>query len=85
MATQVTRILTDGLALAAAPTFMSMALVSCLNEGRADMVCAALPGSMSSGPISFGAMSVMYLLMSVFHLVPWLRLWSRRRWNPDLR
>ncbi|MGO9743101.1 MAG: hypothetical protein ACLPN5_16635 [Roseiarcus sp.] len=61
------------LALAAAPTFASMALGTVLFSGRPDLVCGAMRGS---SPMS--AMTVMYLLMSAFHLAPWLRLFSRR-------
>ena len=54
----------DWLSLAAAPTFATMALVTALG-GAPDMFCAASP---------IGGMVPMYLLMSVFHVGPWLRL-----------
>jgi hypothetical protein len=61
------------LGLAAAPTFALMALWSCLSSGQGDMLCMAMQ---DSSPMS--GMTVMYLLMSAFHLSPWLRLISDR-------
>ena len=58
-----------GLGLAAAPTFALMAWVAATGEGRA--LCAS-----SSGGWALDGMSAMYLLMSLFHLPPWLRLAS---------
>ena len=60
-----------GLCLAAAPTFMLMALASLSSRGMPAMACAAMP---DASPI--GGMTTMYLLMGVFHLAPWLRLGS---------
>lgn len=57
------------LGFAASPTFALMAWISA-NDMQA-MVCA--PGS--SG-LSIGGMPVMYLMMSLFHLSPWLKLAS---------
>ncbi len=55
------------LCLASAPSFALMALLSAIS-GSGDPICAA------SGPgIHAGSMGVMYLLMSAFHLPPWLR------------
>ena len=63
-----------GLALAAAPTFAVMALLTgLLGAGPAEMLCSAGPASALSGMVT------MYLLMSAFHLAPWLRLISGRR------
>jgi len=59
----------DWLSLAAAPTFVVMALLTGVFGGQTDMLCAALQGT---SPLS--GMVVMYLLMSAFHLAPWLRL-----------
>ena len=56
------------LSLAAAPTFATMALVTAVTGG-ADMICSAM-----SAPFPLSGMATMYLLMSVFHLSPWLRL-----------
>ena len=60
----------DWLALAAAPTFAVMGLLTLVFESSAPAVlCAAMPGG---APMN--GMAAMYLLMSVFHLAPWLRL-----------
>jgi hypothetical protein len=58
------------LCLAASPAFAVMALVS-LISGHSDMGC-----SMGQGASPLLGMTSMYLLMSVFHLAPWLRLAS---------
>ncbi|MGO8020473.1 hypothetical protein [Rhizobium leguminosarum] len=58
----------DWLSLAAAPTFAVMALLTA-TTGSADMICMTAPDAF---PI--GGMVPMYLLMSGFHLAPWLRL-----------
>ncbi len=64
----------DWLGLAAAPTFAVMALLtSVLGEGT-DMMCSA-----AHGVSQLGGMVPMYVLMSAFHLAPWLKLISRRR------
>lgn len=58
------------LALAASPTFALMALASALiDRGPAGAFCGTAPGGW---PLD--EMVVMYLLMSAFHLSPWLRL-----------
>ena len=64
----------DWLGLAAAPTFAVMALVSCVAGGDADMMCSA-----AHSASQLGGMVPMYVLMSAFHLAPWLKLISRRR------
>ncbi|MDB5584129.1 MAG: hypothetical protein JWR80_9305, partial [Bradyrhizobium sp.] len=62
----------DFLYLAAAPTFAIMALLSSvLGGGLPDALCS------TASPLS--GMVSMYLLMSAFHLAPWLKLISRRR------
>ncbi|WP_192739736.1 hypothetical protein [Bradyrhizobium sp. OAE829] len=61
----------DFLYLAAAPTFAIMALLTAvLGGGSLDALCGASPLS---------GMVPMYLLMSAFHLAPWLKLISHRR------
>jgi hypothetical protein len=55
----------DWLGLAATPTFAIMALAS-VGNGPADILCAA------TSPL--GGMTAMYVLMSAFHLPPWLKL-----------
>ena len=59
----------EGLALAASPTFAIMALVTgVIGGGPAEMLCSAAHGSPLSGMVT------MYLLMSAFHMAPWLKL-----------
>lgn len=62
------------LGLAASPTFAAMALLSCVQGGDADMICSPVHGA---SPLS--GMALMYVLMSAFHLSPWLSLISGRR------
>ena len=58
------------LSLAAAPTFAIMALLTALQSGgMPDMICSA-----SQHVSALGGMVPMYLLMSAFHLRPWLKL-----------
>ena len=65
----------DFLYLAAAPTFAIMALLTgVLGGSSADMLCSA---AQEASPLS--GMVPMYLLMSAFHLAPWLKLISSRR------
>jgi hypothetical protein len=64
----------DWLPLAAAPTFAVMALLAGVGGGPSDMICAAARGV---SPLS--GMAPMYLLMSVFHATPWLKLVAGRR------
>jgi hypothetical protein len=62
------------LRLAATPTFATMALIMGVLDGRPmDMVCSAGHESLLSGMVP------MYLLMSVFNSVPWLKLVSSRQ------
>jgi hypothetical protein len=46
-----------------------MALLTAAFDGRPDVLCAALQGA---SPLS--GMVPMYLLMSAFHVGPWLKL-----------
>jgi hypothetical protein len=62
----------DWLCLAATPTFAVMALLTGLfGSGTPDIFCSA---AHNASPLS--GMVAMYLLMSVFHLPPWLKLIS---------
>ncbi len=65
----------DWLSLAAAPTFAIMAmLVAVAGPGKMALVCTT-----SQGLSWLGGMVPMYLLMSGFHLAPWLRLVAKWR------
>ncbi len=60
------------LGFAAAPTFAVMAIVSGLHgNGMPDMTCSM---SMPQDGSLLDGMVPMYVLMSVFHSIPWLRL-----------
>jgi hypothetical protein len=60
--------------LAASPTFAVMALLTALlDRGAVSMLC-----SPAQGMSALTGMVPMYLLMSVFHLAPWLRLIGSR-------
>jgi hypothetical protein len=67
----VARKAANGLYLAAAPTFATMALLTGV-LGSADALCSTA----SASPL--GGMVPMYLLMSAFHLAPWLKLIASR-------
>lgn len=65
-----------GLGFAAAPTFAAMALLTAASgDGAMDALCTSQGGP---GASPFGGMVLMYVLMSVFHAAPWLRLLHRR-------
>ena len=64
--------------LAAAPTFAIMALVTGVVGGPTDALCSA------AGASPLGGMVPMYLLMSAFHLAPWLKLISGRAPMPRI-
>jgi hypothetical protein len=71
----MTRRVTGWLGLAAAPTFAIMALLTGVwDSGQMAMMCSTAP---DASPLS--GMAAMYLLMSAFHLPPWLKLISRQR------
>ena len=62
------------LCLAATPTFAFMALQTKLSgNGLSSSICSATE---ASSPLV--GMAAMYVLMSLFHLTPWLRLFSGR-------
>jgi hypothetical protein len=65
----------DWLCLAASPVFAVMALLA-QGDGGKDMICSAV---MDASPFSgLGGMVPMYLLMSLFHSPPWLKLIFRQ-------
>jgi hypothetical protein len=64
----------DWVSLGAAPTFAIMALLTAVSSGdHPEGLCMA--GRHAS---ALGGMVPMYVLMSAFHSVPWLRLVSSR-------
>jgi hypothetical protein len=65
------------LSLAAAPTFVVMALWSAVAGDPAEMMCNS-----GGSALSLNGMAAMYTLMSVFHVSPWLTLLSNW-WNDD--
>ena len=69
--------MTDVLRFAAAPTFAIMALLTAVAGGPKDALCAA---AHDASPLT--GMVAMYVLMSIFHSRPWLKLisiWRNRR------
>jgi len=62
------------LSLVAAPAFGIMALLTAAHSGPADILCSTAHGTW---PLS--GMVPMYVLMSLFHAPPWLRLISNLR------
>jgi len=67
-------LLAKWLRLAAAPTFMIMALLTAVpDRGLSNALCSA------AGALRPGGMAPMYVLMAAFHLGPWLKLMSRPR------
>jgi len=66
--------LSNWLRLAAAPTFAIMVLLSAVDGGPTDMLCSTMH---NASPLT--GMVAMYVLMSIFHSVPWLKLISSRR------
>jgi hypothetical protein len=65
---------TGWLALAASPTFALMAWIA-VNDAPSMAFCAS-----GSDFLPLDGMTVMYLLMSLFHLSPWLKLASSQPW-----
>jgi hypothetical protein len=74
----VARRVANALYLAAAPTFAIMALVTGVVGGPTDALCSA------AGASPLGGMVPMYVLMSAFHLAPWLKLISGRAPMPRI-
>ena len=59
------------LRLAAAPTFAIMALLTAVDGGPKDALC-----SMAHDASPLTGMVAMYVLMSIFHSLPWVKLIS---------
>ncbi len=65
--------------LAATPTFALMAWISA--SGSQDiMMCSG-----ASTFVSVNSMAVMYVLMSLFHLPPWMKLFAARFQLPNTK
>ncbi len=62
------------LGLAASPTFALMALMAA-NHAPSIALC-----SLGSSILPIDGMTTMYVLMSLFHLSPWLKFASGRHW-----
>jgi hypothetical protein len=71
------RDLIGGLGLAAAPTFALMAWISAGGSPGMTMCSAA------STFVPINDMALMYVLMSLFHLSPWMKLLSARSQRPN--
>lgn len=65
------------LRLAAAPSFALMACIS-IAGSPGTMMCSAATAAF----VPINDMALMYLLMSLFHLSPWLELVAARQQNP---
>ena len=65
----------DWLGLAAAPSFAAMALLTAVHGSAASSILCQV--ARDASPLC--GMAPMYLLMSVFHAAPWLRLIRSRR------
>ena len=68
----------DWLKLAAAPSYGLMALFTAIfGESPQDMLCMAMH---HTSPLTgmIGSMAWMYMLMSMFHSAPWLKLIAGR-------
>jgi hypothetical protein len=69
----VARVVGDWLSLAATPAFATMAVMTVCLGGGAEPLCSATRyGSLMTGMVP------MYLMMSAFHVGPWLRLMTSR-------
>lgn len=69
------------LGLTASPTFLLMAWISA-NDTSQTVTCLS-----ASGVPPLGGMPRMYLLMSLFHIAPWLKIASgrARQFSPSIR
>jgi hypothetical protein len=63
----------DGLAFAASPVFVALALLPGLLGSEQASICSSAQASPMSG------MFTMYLVMGALHAAPWLRLLSGRQ------
>jgi len=70
--------LASGLGLAAAPAFAAMAWISAIGPQGLE-ICSSVAGLL---PVN--DMALMYLLMGLFHLPPWLKFMSARSRRLDI-
>lgn len=77
----MSRLAAEWLSLGASPTFATMAVATTLADaGPLDMLCA--PAVQGSWPLD--PMATMYLLMSAFHVSPWLKRFGRTQAPRDV-
>ncbi len=69
--------LSGALGLAASPIFVLMAWISA-NDMSQTVTCSS-----ASSVLPMGGMAWMYLLMSLFHVSPWLKIASGRARQPS--
>ena len=63
----------ESLSRAASPVFALMALLTSQYGGAQDLLCGTANGA------PWNSMVMMYILMCIAHLPPWLKLLARRR------
>ena len=68
----------DWLARAASPSFVLMACITASDASPTAPPAGLCASGSSTLPLD--GMTAMYLLMSLFHMSPWLKLASRRPW-----
>ena len=77
VATEIVSHAAHQLGLAATPTFALMAWMTAISPPDMTMCSGA------SAFVPFNSMALMYLLMSLFHLPPWMKLLAARLQRPS--